>query len=63
MPKEERRWVGVFIRLTPKEKEVLDQAVKIKYDNIHGALNAFCRRALMAYAVATIRKAQGTGKK
>lgn len=61
---EERKDRVLFIRLSPKEWAVVEQAIKLRYGKVDGFISEYTRRALLLYARQLIKQARkGRGLK
>ena len=49
-PEDERRTRPIFVRVSPKEMRVIEAAIRAKYGEVDGFINAFARRAMLLYA-------------
>lgn len=48
----------IFLRVTPKEKHIINAAVKLKFGSVRGFTSEFCRRAALALAKQVVIKAR-----
>jgi len=56
----EKRTESLFIRLTPSERRMIDEAIQAKYGvrqgEVRGLINRFARTAVLAYAKLVLDK-------
>ena len=46
----------MFVRMSQKEREIVEYACKVRHGAVEGYLSDFSRRALLAYSKAIIKK-------
>jgi len=50
------RGTPLFIRMSQRERKVVEYACKVRHGDVEGYLSDFSRRALLAYSKAIIKK-------